>query len=216
MSDMILKAKGNDKAIVLVVDRHTSRILSSCLRMYDIMEAGVIVLQNIELGREKLDLPAIYFIDPTQKVIDSLIKDFSNVKRPQYESIHLFFTARVKPDQMKRISENKILVKRIKTFVELNVDFIALESRVFTFDRPHSIPRLYLANDTTDISAELSIISRHLVSLCLTLGEDPIVRYSNKLGKASLNKALATFFEEDWFVQPELSFNFPSPASIGR
>jgi hypothetical protein len=57
---MIRTARGTDPAIVLVVDDHTAKILSSCLRMYDIMEAGVLVLQNISKKREKLpDLPAV-------------------------------------------------------------------------------------------------------------------------------------------------------------
>lgn len=38
--DMIRTARGTDPAIVLVVDDHTAKILSSCLRMYDIMESG--------------------------------------------------------------------------------------------------------------------------------------------------------------------------------
>src|SRR4051794_24316052 len=75
--DMVAAAKGSDPAIVLVVDAHTSRILSSALRMYDLMEAGVLVLQNLHLTRERLpDLPAIYFLEPTEECIQRLIADF--------------------------------------------------------------------------------------------------------------------------------------------
>ncbi len=39
---------------MLVVDLHTTRILSSACRMYDVMEAGVVVMENLKLTREKL------------------------------------------------------------------------------------------------------------------------------------------------------------------
>jgi hypothetical protein len=46
--------------VVLVVDPHTSKILSSCLRMHDLLSAGVLVLQHLHLARERLpELPAV-------------------------------------------------------------------------------------------------------------------------------------------------------------
>ncbi len=50
---------------MLVVDPHTSKILSSCLRMHDLLAAGVLVLQHLHLQRERLQLPAVYFVEPT-------------------------------------------------------------------------------------------------------------------------------------------------------
>ena len=79
---MILKAKGKEKAIVLIVDYHTAKILSSCLRMYDVMEAGVLVLENVLLTRERLDLPAIYFVQPTPAVIEAIIKPTTTASTP--------------------------------------------------------------------------------------------------------------------------------------
>jgi len=184
MQDMILKAKGKDKAIVLVVDYHTAKILSSCLRMYDVMEAGVLVLENVLLTRERLDLPAIYFVQPTPAVIEAIIKDFDSLdpavkppQRPAYSASHLFFTSRLPADLMKRLSQSKRTIQRIKTLIELNCDFLALESHVFTFDRKGTVPNLYFPPATNTLSLELSDLSRHLVSLCLTMHEYPYVRY---------------------------------------
>ena len=201
MQDMILKAKGRDKAVVLVVDYHTAKILSSCLRMYDVMEAGVIVLENIHLHREALTMPAIYFIQPTPQVIESLIADFDSLDpavraptKPKYSSIHLFFTSRLPAEQMKRLSQSKKTIGRIKTLIELNSDFIALESNVFTFDRRRTIPNLYFPESASSLSAELGDLSRHLVSLCLTMHEYPYVRY---VEGNQLSRGLARFFHEE-------------------
>ena len=201
MQDMILKAKGNSKAIVLVVDYHTAKILSSCLRMYDVMEAGVLVLENVLLTRERLELPAIYFVQPTPAVIEAIIRDYDNLDpagkkpaKPAYSASHLFFTSRLPADLMKRLSLSKPTIGRIKTLIELNSDFIALESHVFTFDKRGTIPNLYFPPATNTLSLELSDLSRHLVSLCLTMHEYPYVRYVEGSG---LSVGLAKFFHEE-------------------
>ena len=198
---MILKAKGKDKAIVLVVDYHTAKILSSCLRMYDVMEAGVLVLENVLLTRERLDLPAIYFVQPTPAVIEAIIKDYDSLDpavkapaRPAYSASHLFFTSRLPADLMKRLSQSKKTIQRIKTLIELNSDFIAVESHCFTFDKKGTIPNLYFPPATNTLSLELSDLSRHLVSLCLTMHEYPYVRYVEGSG---LSQGLAKFFHEE-------------------
>ena len=38
----MIKVCRSDGFVVFVVDSHTSRIVSSCCRMYDVMDAGVI------------------------------------------------------------------------------------------------------------------------------------------------------------------------------
>src|SRR5690349_17089275 len=97
---------------------------------------------------------------------------------------------------MKQISGCAALVKRVKSFVELNLDWLALESRVFTFDRPVNLPQLYYPETTEQLSTELSTLSRHLVSVLLTLHEHPIIRYAT-VGKSGICKGLATFVDED-------------------
>lgn len=211
LTDMIRVAKGNDPAIVLVVDEHTSKVLSSALRMFDIMEAGVLVLQNLMKTREKLpDMPAIYFIDPTVECINRLIADFpeggvsgaavakATKKTPicNYLNAHVFFTTHVPTPGMNLLKGAPSLMKKIKSFVELNVDFLAFESRIFLFDQPHTIRDLYFPTDAQRLSHTLSAISKPLVSLCITCQELPYVRYSS-VGKTGICKGLASFFDQD-------------------
>lgn len=198
VDDMILPSKqhSGDSQLVLCVDLHTSKIISSCMRMYDIMECGVVVIQNILLTRESLnDISAIYFITPTIQSINALCHDFTTTSK-QYKSVYLYFTGRVKPDLLQLISTNKILVQYINAFNELNLDWIATESNVYTFNRTDSIRSLYIPSTPNQLQDEIMYTARQLVSLCLTLKEYPLVRYS-KLGKSGINKALATFFDDD-------------------
>lgn len=185
----------SDEYVVLVVDAHTTRILSSCCRMYDIMETGVLVLENLMLSREKLDLSAIYFISNTSESIRQVINDFSHAK-PQYASAHLFFTGHVSPEHMKLIAAEQKLVKRIKTFQELNVDFIATESRVFTFGgETNAIKNLYNGSQQV-LEKELATTAQELVSVLLTLNEYPYIRYHTK-SRQALTQGLATLVDTE-------------------
>merc|ERR1712228_726212 len=155
--------------------------------MFDVMQTDVMIIENLTVPREKLDFHAIYFIENSDNSIKFLLDDFRpNQKKPQYRIVHLFFTGRVTTAQMQLIQSRKELVQRIKTFQELNVDFLSFESRVFSFGSTcKTISNLYNANEsdyqdekgTEVLEKELSKISSQLVSLCLTLKEDPYIRY---------------------------------------
>lgn len=190
---MIGKArKGSDSYVVLVVDGHTTKILSSCCRMYDIMEQGVLVLENLMLRREPLEFSAIYFISPTPESIKMVINDFANAKKPQYSSAHLFFTGRVSNENLLLIKESQNLLKRIKTFQEINLDFKAVESRVFSFYQHRNMLKNLYWSGKDVLSKELSLQASRLVSVLLTLEEDPYIRFNEK-GHGGLCKAFARY-----------------------
>lgn len=196
-----------EEFVCIVVDRHTSKILSSCCRMYDIMEAGVLVLENLSLVREKLDFHAIYFLENSNASVKRLLKDFPDKNRvPQYKAVHLFFTGRVSQSQMEKIQGRRKLLRRVKTFKEMNVDFIAYESRAFSLQRPNrAIHNIYLHNNDKGalsnaeaLKNELQKTSSQIVSLCLTLKECPYIRYwdKSKAGTSDLCKGLAQFIDD--------------------
>lgn len=55
----ILQKKTNKEWKVLVVDYHSMRILSSSLSMYDILEEGLCLVDNIEADEEREQLPQL-------------------------------------------------------------------------------------------------------------------------------------------------------------
>ena len=267
---MILRGKGKDSGIVLVVDPHTSKILSSCFRMHDLLESGVLVLQNLCVTREKLpDLPAVYFVEPTAEAMEIIIEDFPAPPPPppplqhkeglgagaviagaaaalgekishvvhgggghgsaaaaaqaaaqpkpkcQYLCAHLFFTRAVHPSQMKLLQRpHSIDMRRVRSFVELGLDFIAAESKVFLFDQPHWIQRLYPIPDPEEEEDDedpvpnpsnqaLMPLVRQLISVCLTalpVGEMPYVRHISEslgIGKTHVSKQFAELFDRE-------------------
>jgi len=194
---MIQASRSHGKYVVLVVDPHTSKIISSCSRMYDIMEAGVLVLQNLLLDRERLELPAVYFVSPTVESVKRIMNDFAGSKT-QYETAYLYFTSAVPNDVWNMFKSSKLAQSkgRLKCFKELNVDFIANESRVFTLGRPNAIPRLFFPSRTEHVD-ELKAQAKQLVALLLTMKELPYIRYAKSKKNNSLCQTLAEIVESE-------------------
>lgn len=88
----------------------------------------------------------------------------------------------VDPKVFEVIQANGLLVSRVKTFKEIFLDFLAVESSVYHFDLKDSITSLY--GHPTD-PAFPAVIGRRLANLCITLREHPCIRYQKSSKFAS-------------------------------
>ncbi|EFA83765.1 Sec1-like family protein [Heterostelium album PN500] len=162
----------------LVVDQESLRIISACCQMFDITEEKVTVVDKLENPRQRLaNVEAIYFITPTTKSIDRLIEDFKKKGSPQYQAIHLFLTSKLPETEFKKLS-NSNAVHRIKTFKEMNIEYLAIESQAFHFDQKGALYTLF-SPETMNLVEEQAKMAIKLATLCVSLNEYPIIRYSN-------------------------------------
>lgn len=174
LNDMLRKVKpkgANWK--VLVVDREALRILAAALPLTELVNEGVTIVEMLDLRREPLPrLPAIFFITPTAESI----AQFAQEDKAQYREFHLFFTGRLPDYQLDVIRSNKPLLKRVRSLVELNISFLAYESRLFSLDRPAaSLPHLF-GNEGglshQDAVSEMTKVSERLTDACVLMGAD--------------------------------------------
>lgn len=186
---------GGRENVVLVVDPRASKILSSCARVYDVMDAGVLALENLYRERESLLMPAIYFIEPSRVSVERVAKDFA--EKPQYSRVHLYFTGRCPDELMDLLAGSPLLLDRLDVVSELECDFVAAESRLFNFARKRALrPLLGLVRDRPDdrLDDELAATARQLSSVCITLHEYPMIRWEAGSPRAA---RLAALFERD-------------------
>ncbi|EAL65456.1 Sec1-like family protein [Dictyostelium discoideum AX4] len=161
----------------LIVDQDSLRVISACCGMFDIMEEKVTVVEKIDNPRQRLpNLEAIYFLTPTAQSIDLLINDFKKKSSPHYLAIHLFLTSKLPEVEFKKLSAS-LAVHRIKTFKEINLEFLAIESQAFHLDQNNTLFQLF-SPDSIDPTEEQAKIATRLVSLCVSLNECPIIRFS--------------------------------------
>jgi syntaxin-binding protein 1 len=181
---------------VLIVDEESMHIISTCCRMYDVMERGVTVVENVMVNRQPLSkLQAIYFLSPTEESVAHLINDFDPKKKSKvmYAGVHLFFTTRV-PDSLFLKLKKAPVHARIRQFKELNLDFLAPESQLFHFDMPDSLCQLFSPRGNKE--EEIQRIAKKLVSVCCTLSEYPLIRYSRTPVATALANAVSTAFDD--------------------
>jgi hypothetical protein len=88
--------------LVCVCDDYTTRILSSCLRVHAINDAGIGAVVNIRFPRESLpSTPVMYLMHPNADNWKFLLDDFK--KQPKYGYVYLYTTAPVAPDLMQML-----------------------------------------------------------------------------------------------------------------
>jgi len=181
--------KKTENWCILVLDKMSTRVISSALGMYDLMEERVAIVEDLTKKRAPYkDKDVIYLLSQTSDSVDRLVADWSGDSTLYGNSVFVYFLGRLPDKQFAKIKQCKPLLKRIKAFTEVNVDFLSKEKRAFTFDMRSSFSRLYLRDGPT--VAELNIAEK-LVTVCATLNEYPHIRWKET---SSLGQSLANLF----------------------
>uniref|UniRef100_A0A8C2DKH5 Syntaxin binding protein 3 n=1 Tax=Cyprinus carpio TaxID=7962 RepID=A0A8C2DKH5_CYPCA len=185
----------NDSQI-LILDQFTTRLLSSCCKMSNLMSEGITIVEDLHKNREPVpEMKAIYFMRPTAECIDKFIDDFK--PKPKYKAAFVFFTDYCPDDLFDKMKKN--CAKHIKVCKEINISFLPLEAQVSVSG--DAFKSLYSPN-SKDRDQTLETIANQIVTLCATLDEYPGVRYKkdsangNKLAELVDNK-LARHYELD-------------------
>lgn len=214
LNDMITPVVScEDSGVVLVLCGITSGIVSSCCRMYNLMDSGILAVESLALNREMLDMSVLYFIEPSIINIDLMIQDFSVKHKYKYGGrVHCYFTDTVSDELLNKISSCNALTKRITTFQELNIQWIANESRVYTLTDTHNYNIINSILPTNkhkqDDMQQLSIIAKQLTSLCFTLHQLPSVRI---YGDSDVCRRLGSMVENELqqmrLMHPDWKYN---------
>ncbi|XP_033936910.1 syntaxin-binding protein 3 [Pseudochaenichthys georgianus] len=158
---------------ILILDPFTTKLLSSCCKMSDLMSEKITIVEDLFKSREPVpEMKAIYFISPTAKCVDAFIADFKT--KPKYKAAYVYFTDYC-PDEL--FNNMKLYcAKYIRVCKEINMSFMPQEAQVFTCDNPGAFQSIYSPN-SQDKMHTLETMADQLVSLCATLDEYPGVRY---------------------------------------
>lgn len=158
---------------VLILDKESTRVLSHAVGMYDIMEQHIMLVEDLTKKRAPFpDKAAIYLVAPTEASVKRLLEDFSGPKPLYGQAVFVYFLGRVSDSLVERLKECRPLLSRLKTFAELNIDFIAKESRAYHLDLRSSFRNIYGKRSKVE-----HFIADKLLTVCATLHEYPHVRY---------------------------------------
>lgn len=104
---------GEVKHFLLVLDERTSKIVNKFADMTDLVEVGIIGIENLWMKRKQFkNFHIMYFIDPNAESLNFIRKDFEPAedrKDPMYDLVHIIFSRWVDEFTYKSLVSNKEL-----------------------------------------------------------------------------------------------------------
>lgn len=221
LEEIIGNAASSSRWKVLIMDEDTTKIVSASVSMFEIMEHKVSLVENLTRGRQPFpEMDAVYFISPTLQCANRVMSDFVSEARAKtlplrgdgkpvvpvarYGDVHLIFSSQVVGSEiMDLFKSNPLLISRIKTFKEIHLEYLAVESFAFHVDTSNALARLY---GRADEALPLTV-GRKLASMCISLNEFPNIRYqaSSPAARAiadTVNRALTAYKRTNTAFRP--------------
>lgn len=162
----------------LVLDSKSQNIVSSVLRVNDLLRCGITIHSLITANRSPLaDVPVVYFVEPTKANVLIIIDD---LKSDKYDDFYINFTSSINRELLEEFAKEVSLMGKsykIKQVFDQYLDYIVTESDLFSLDYASVFTKFNHPSTTEDEIHQLAdVLSSGLLSLVLTLDNIPIIR----------------------------------------
>uniref|UniRef100_A0A0K0E2N8 Sec1 family domain-containing protein 1 n=1 Tax=Strongyloides stercoralis TaxID=6248 RepID=A0A0K0E2N8_STRER len=213
---------------VIIIDKYGQDIISPLLSVKQLRELGVTLHLLIHNKREPLpDVPAVYFISPTEENISLVCED---LKTAMYDSFYINMIYPMSRIQLENLAASAVhggTMQQVQKLTDQYLNFIALEDDFIILRRfkENSSISYHAMNDPNisvqQMDALIDEIAKSLFSICVTMGVVPIIRCGKdnaaeqvaiKLDQKirdSLRDARNNLFVQDSFKPGQMKFQRP-------
>ncbi|CCH41634.1 Syntaxin-binding protein 2 [Wickerhamomyces ciferrii] len=163
---------------VLVLDAKSTSIISSVLRVNDLLRCGITMHTVINSSRSPLpDVPAIYFVEPTKSNITQIVQD---LKDDKYSSFYINFTSSLNRDLLEEFASLVAVTGKSSKILQVYdqyLNYVVTEPSLFSLELPNIYSSFSDAKTTEDQINELADkVASGLYDSIITLGNIPIIR----------------------------------------
>ncbi|XP_037756465.1 sec1 family domain-containing protein 1 isoform X4 [Chelonia mydas] len=219
---------------VLIYDRFGQDIISPLLSVKELRDMGITLHLLLHSDRDPIpDVPAVYFVMPTEENIDRMCQDLRN---QLYESYYLNFISAISRSKLEDIANAALgasAVTQVAKVFDQYLNFITLEDDMFVLCNQNKELISYRAINRPDITdtemeAIMDTVVDSLFCFFVTLGAIPIIRCSRgtaaemvavKLDKKlreNLRDARNSLFTGDALGAGQFSFQRPLLVLVDR
>eukprot|EP00457_Paulinella_chromatophora_P002515 gb/GEZN01002520.1/.p1 GENE.gb/GEZN01002520.1/~~gb/GEZN01002520.1/.p1 ORF type:complete len:628 (-),score=133.27 gb/GEZN01002520.1/:526-2409(-) len=160
---------------VLVYDQYCLDILAPLVNKGELLKAGITLRMSIKEDRQRVeDVPAIYFIRPTEENVGLLIKDLS---AGLYDSCFLHFSSSLPRPLLEHLAKESLRLDcagGIAKVYDQYMEFVCLQSDVISCQHLNSYTTLSSAGDE-EMMVYLEQLVSCLFSMLVVSGQVPVI-----------------------------------------
>ncbi|EEQ44853.1 conserved hypothetical protein [Candida albicans WO-1] len=163
---------------VLVLDAKSRSVLSSVLRVNDLLKCGITVHSLINSKRANLpDVPVIYFVEPT---IENVLYIIEDLNQDRYDSFYINFTSSINRELLEEFAKKVSISgksQKIKQVFDQYLDYIVTEPNLFSLNLPEIFTQFNSSNtDEEKIHKLVDVIANGLLSTIVSMDIIPVIR----------------------------------------
>lgn len=163
---------------VLVLDAKSTAIVSSVLRVNDLLRCGITMHTLINSARSPLpDVPVIYLVEPT---LDNVNKISQDIKEDKYSSYYINFTSSLNRDLLEVLAKNVAITgksNKVMQVFDQYLNYIVTEPSLFSLELSNVYYKFSNVKTTEDeINTLAETIANGLFDCIITMGNIPIIR----------------------------------------
>ncbi|ESQ50666.1 hypothetical protein EUTSA_v10022599mg [Eutrema salsugineum] len=163
---------------ILIYDKFCQNILSPLIHVKDLRKHGVTLYFLLDKDRKPVqDVPAVYFVQPTQSNIQRIIADASNFL---YDTFHLNFSSSIPRKLLEDLASETLKrssVEKVSKVHDQYLEFVTLEDNLFSLAQQSTYVQL---NDPSagdkEIEEIIEKVASGLFCVLATLGVVPVIR----------------------------------------
>ena len=161
--------------MLLVVDEESRKLINNVAKEDDILSLNITQIEQLEQPRERNEFTdAVYLLSPLPHIVECLKAD---LHRKRYRKSILRWTSSLPGYLHDDLLRSELRRQQIVDSRSLDINFSPRESHLVTFNEPWSFLTLFHRECDGLVKAHMDGLVKKLVSICVSLGEYPLIRY---------------------------------------